>query len=126
MKEISSVVIHGQRIGSRIGFPTANMDIDKDVSVENGVYASITKVGDTEYHSLTNIGLRPTVCGKKRLIETHLLDFSGDLYDKVIIVSLLKKIREEKKFESLDALKTQLEKDASTIRAFFTQKSIER
>ncbi|MBQ0081529.1 MAG: riboflavin kinase [Alistipes sp.] len=124
MKVISSVVVHGAQIGRRIGFPTANMNIEEGVSIDNGVYASTTEVDNKEYISITNIGLRPTVCGKQRLIETHLLDFSGDLYGKTIKVSLCLKIRDERKFNSLDELKTQLEMDTQTVRMFFSKNSL--
>ena len=105
-------VIHGAQLGRKMGFPTANIDASELTHIDNGVYASRVKIGQAEYRAMSNIGMRPSVDGHTRLLETHLFDFEGDLYDKEIEVTLVQKIREERHFGSIDDLKEQLTKDA--------------
>lgn len=111
-------VIHGDKRGRTIGFPTANIRIHRPVSPLHGVYAvEIEGIG----MGVTNVGTRPTVDGTGFLIETHVLDFDGDLYGKRLSVRWLKHLRGEKKFESLDALKTQIALDIQNAREFFNR-----
>ena len=111
---IKSPVIHGRKIGRTINFPTANLIYPEEiVKIENGVYYVIVNTNSNSYKGVMNYGLRPTI-DKKELIpvpEVHLLDFSGNLYGHIIKVSLIAKIRDEKPFNSLEELKTQIEKD---------------
>jgi len=106
-------VIKGQQIGRSIGFPTANIHIPNDYKLipKDGVYAVETSVNGSIYKSMLNIGNRPTVDGNKKTVEAHLFDFQGDLYDKQLTIYLKAYLREEQKFENLDALKEQLLKD---------------
>ena len=110
-------VLHGKQLGRTIGFPTINQVIpDFMVHPKRGVYASFTLVGDKSYPSITNIGIKPTVKNDgTENMETHIIGYSGDLYDKVIRVELIKYLRSEQKFDSLDELKTQLETDKRDV-----------
>ena len=118
--ELNGIVIKGQQIGRSIGFPTANIHIPNDYKLipKDGVYAVEALVGGSIYKSMLNIGNRPTVDGTKKTVEANLFDFQGDLYDKQITVYFREFIRDEHKFESLEALKNQLildQKHARTI-----------
>jgi riboflavin kinase/FMN adenylyltransferase len=106
-------VVEGDKRGRTIGFPTANLEIDEPLKLipKDGVYATRCRVDNTWYPAMSNLGFRPTVDGKKRSIETHLLEFDGDLYGKTIDLAFCAAIREEMKFEGLDGLKKQLEAD---------------
>lgn len=117
---ISGVVVHGRQVGSRIlNMPTANVRPPEDMlPLKTGVYITTTQVDGRSYASVTNLGVRPTFA-PDYLIESFLLDFSGDLYGKTIEVAFLRYIRPERKFDSFDALKTQIEQDAQTARAYF-------
>lgn len=116
MIRIEGVVVHGNRLGRTISFPTANIALASDVDVENGVYYSEVELDGVLYRAMTNVGVRPTVGGEQRLVETHILDFEGSLYDRRITVVLHEKIRDERKFPSLAALKEQLAADADYVR----------
>ncbi|MBN9287752.1 MAG: bifunctional riboflavin kinase/FAD synthetase [Gammaproteobacteria bacterium] len=103
-------VIKGDQRGRTLGFPTANLAVKADNLIK-GVFASWVQVGEEVYQGVTNVGTRPTVDGKKRLIEVHLLDYAGDLYGKRIAVEFLHKLRDEKRFENIEALKQQIAQD---------------
>lgn len=114
-------VIKGQGRGKQIGFPTANMDYDKELIIPaNGVYVTQTTIRDMTYNSVTNIGINPTFnMGQVINIETHLLDFNRDIYGEEMRVSFLKKIRDEKKFSSVNDLIYQIDMDAKAAKDFF-------
>lgn len=111
--ELNGLVVKGQQIGRSIGFPTANVHIPNDYKLipKDGVYAVEASVNGSIYKSMLNIGNRPTVDGSKKSVEAHLFDFQGDLYDKQITIYLKAYLREEQKFENLEGLKAQLQKD---------------
>ena len=113
---IEGVVIGGNRLGRKLGFPTANIAIDDSLAVENGVYCSKVFVEGEEYVAMTNVGVRPSVDGTKRLLETHLFGFKGLLYGLTLRVELYDKIRDEKKFSSVNELREQIEKDSIEIK----------
>ena len=113
---VEGVVIGGNRLGRKLGFPTANIAIDDDLAVENGVYSSKVVVEGEEYVAMTNVGVRPSVDGTKRLLETHLFGFEGLLYGLTLRVELYDKIRDEKKFSSVNELREQIEKDFNKIK----------
>ena len=113
---VEGIVVGGNRLGRRLGFPTANIAIGDDLDIENGVYASKVFVEDEEYRAMTNIGVRPSVDGTKRLLETHLFGFRGLLYGLRLRVELYEKIRDEKKFASVEELRQQIEKDSNKIK----------
>tara|TARA_R110002051_G_scaffold47359_1_gene93812 strand:- start:343 stop:1266 length:924 start_codon:yes stop_codon:yes gene_type:complete len=108
--ELNGIVIKGQQIGRSIGFPTANIHIPNDYKLipKDGVYAVEALVNGSLYKAMLNIGNRPTVNGTQKTVEANLFDFQGDLYDKQITIYLKAFLREEKKFEGLEALKQQL------------------
>jgi riboflavin kinase/FMN adenylyltransferase len=110
---LSGPVVKGDEIGRKMGYPTANLQIEEDYKLkpQNGVYLVKSNLEGQNYFGMMNVGKRPTVLGKKNRIETYFFDFSGNLYGKNIRVDLLEKIRDEQKFDSLDALKNQLNRD---------------
>ncbi len=113
MTKLTGRVIQGNRLGRTIGFPTANIEIACHYSSTNGVYAARVRLQDgREYQAMANLGHRPTVtdCGALWL-EAHLFDFNEEIYGQTIEVDLLQKIRNERRFESIDALREQLIKD---------------
>ncbi|MBE6174605.1 MAG: FMN adenylyltransferase [Rikenellaceae bacterium] len=116
MVVVEGIVVGGNRLGRRLGFPTANIAIGDDLDIENGVYASRVVVEGEEYRAMTNIGVRPSVDGTKRLLETHLFGFRGLLYGLKLRVELYEKIRDEKKFASVEELRQQIEKDSNKIK----------
>lgn len=118
MVVVEGVVIGGQRLGRRLGFPTANIDMSAYPAVENGVYRSKVIVRGAEYVAMTNIGVRPSVDGRQRLLETHLFGFRGLLYGLTLRVELYEKIREERRFESIAELREQIARDAEAIKGW--------
>lgn len=115
---LSGIVVHGNKRGRTIGFPTANIspsDNDKLIPA-NGVYAVRVLLGERELQGMMNIGFRPTVDGTARTIEVNILDFDEDIYGEEITVQFLKRLRDEKKFDGLEALKAQLEADREMAR----------
>lgn len=107
------LVVHGDARGRTIDSPTINQFFTEDFIIpQYGVYASYSVIDGQKYPSVTNVGVRPTIEGlSKERSETNIVGFTGDLYDKNISVHLLKKIREEMKFNNLDELKNQIAKD---------------
>ncbi|MBE6194073.1 MAG: riboflavin kinase [Alistipes sp.] len=109
--EIVAVVVSGNQLGRKLGFPTANMDISDREDITNGVYRSQIEIEGVVYNAMSNVGIRPSVESKGRWLETHVFDFHGDLYGKRLAVKLLEKIRNERKFNSVVELRQQLEHD---------------
>lgn len=116
MVVVEGVVIGGNRLGRRLGFPTANIDMLQYPDIENGVYCSKVVVRGEEYVAMTNIGVRPSVDGTRRLLETHLFGFKGLLYGLTLRVELYEKIRDEKRFSSVEELRKQIEQDSNKIK----------
>ncbi|MGB0833809.1 MAG: bifunctional riboflavin kinase/FAD synthetase [Psychrobium sp.] len=116
---ISGRVRHGDKKGRTIGFPTANIALDRKVSPVQGVFAVEVTLDGKAYQGVANIGKRPTVNGHRIQLEIHLFEFSGDIYGKCLDTRVLTKIRDEKKFDSFDLLKQQIEKDVIAAKAFF-------
>lgn len=118
--QINGKVVHGQKLGTKLGFPTANIDIESDIKLipKNGVYATmVVRENNEEYYGLVSIGERPTVDKSGKIsIETYLLDFDGNLYDEYIKLKLLKRIRDEEKFDNLDQLINAMHKDEEIFR----------
>jgi len=109
---ISDLVIEGDKRGRKINFPTANISLNDLIRPAFGVYAvKVSGIGIKPCNGIANIGKRPTVNDRGELLEVNIFDFDGDLYGKEIQVSLLKFIREEKKFDSIESLKEQMIKD---------------
>lgn len=116
---ISGRVRHGDKKGRTIGFPTANIALDRKVSPVQGVFAVSVTLDEKEYQGVANIGKRPTVNGLRIQLEIHLFDFEGDIYGKCLDTRILEKIRDEKKFDSFDLLKQQIEKDVIATKTYF-------
>ena len=112
------VVVAGNRLGRTIGFPTANMQLYEPLKLvpSNGVYAVDVEVLGRCFRGMCNIGIRPTVGGTVRTIETHILDFDEDIYGLPLQLRFLARIRDERRFPSLDALRNQLVADAAICR----------
>ncbi|UOQ52755.1 bifunctional riboflavin kinase/FAD synthetase [Hymenobacter cellulosivorans] len=117
---LTGTVVRGKQLGRTIGFPTANMQVEEPLKLvpARGVYAVMaTTAAGTHHQAMLNIGVRPTVAGNlDQTVETHLLDFDGDLYDQPLTVQLVARLRDEQKFNGLDELKAQLAKDAEDAR----------
>jgi riboflavin kinase/FMN adenylyltransferase len=113
---LTGKVQQGKGLGKKLNFPTANIHIKEPYKLipRNGVYVVESIIGKKKVYGMMNIGFNPTVNGEKQSIEVHFFDFKGDLYNKKIQVRLLEWIREEQKFDSLEALTSQLKKDRET------------
>lgn len=117
--ELNGIVVKGQQIGRSIGFPTANIHIPNSYKLipRDGVYAVEARVDGLPFKAMLNIGNRPTVDGTSQTVEAHLFDFQGDLYNKQITIFFREFIREERKFDSLEELKTQLSIDQKVAKS---------
>lgn len=110
---ITGKVVRGQRIGHKIGYPTANLEIPNEYKLitANGVYACRVLLGERMLKGMGNIGVRPTIDHGDLTIEVNIFDFDEDIYDEKITIQFVDRMRDEKKFDGLDALKAQLAKD---------------
>ena len=118
---ISGKVVHGEKRGRKIGFPTANIHMRHNRPPLKGVFA----VKFQNHFGVANLGIRPSIKGEKKLqLEVHLLNFSSDLYGQHVSVIFLKKLRDEKKFKSLDELKEQIKLDVIKAKLFFDKKNL--
>jgi riboflavin kinase/FMN adenylyltransferase len=119
-------VIEGDKIGRTIGFPTANIELKETNKLVpmDGAYISRVFVDNQSYEGMLNIGVRPTVSGNKKNIEVNILNFDKDIYEKTIGIQFLSFLRPEKKFDNLNALKTQLTRDQKQVVAFFLKTNI--
>jgi riboflavin kinase/FMN adenylyltransferase len=119
---LSGTVFKGKQLGRTIGFPTANIKIKEDYKLIplNGVYIVKSVINQKTVFGMMNIGVNPTVSGEELSIEIHFLDFDADLYDQKITVSILKYVRAEHKFDSIDLLTKQLEKDKNTTTTYLS------
>ena len=121
---LSHTVEHGKHLGSAIGIPTVNLTVPPHVlTPAHGVYASQVQLGKAYYPGVTNVGVRPTVdqSSSRVTAETFILDFSGDLYGQSLRVDFYRRLRAERKFPSLDALKAQIQQDIASTRNYFRQ-----
>ena len=107
---LTGKVVQGRQLGRTIGFPTANIQVNDAHKLipADGVYAVRVQVREKSYKGMMNIGMRPTVDGKVRSIEVHIIDFAADIYDENLQISFIQKIRNEKKFDGIESLKSQL------------------
>ena len=115
-------VITSEKRGRVLGFPTANLDIKPQQALpENGIYATIAQVEGGHFPSATNVGIRPTFGTGEEMVETHLLNYKGNLYGKDMRVEFVQKLRDEERFSSSEELKTQIEKDIREVEAILTK-----
>jgi riboflavin kinase/FMN adenylyltransferase len=115
-------VITSDKRGRILGFPTANLDLKPQQALPgNGIYATIAQVDGKQFPSATNIGIRPTFGEGEKTVETHLLNYKGDLYGKDMKVEFVQKLRDEQRFPSSEELKAQIEKDVREVEAILAK-----
>jgi len=115
-------VVSGTGRGLKLGFPTANLEINPEQAIPaDGVYATWAYLDDKSYKSMTNIGTRPTFDSDEHTIEVHLLDYNGDLFGQKLRIGFIKRLRDEKQFDSTEALKKQILEDIRQGRAIFSR-----
>ncbi len=118
---MSGRVIHGDKKGRTIGFPTANIPVKRRICAVNGVFAVNVSMNDgSEYQGVANIGYRPTVAGTRTQLEVHIFNFSKEIYGNLLKITFCKKLRDEKKFDSFEELKKQIEQDSKSAQDFFS------
>lgn len=112
-------VVHGEKRGRQIGFPTANINVwEEQVIPANGVYAGWATLGNERFMAVTNVGVRPTFAGQGVTVEAHLLDFNRDIYGQQLSVSFETRLRPEKRFSGIDELIAQIKADSDAGRAY--------
>lgn len=122
---IDGTVTAGDRRGRAIGFPTANLCTENELLPPNGVYATTATIAGTVRPSVTNVGVRPTVDPSgPTTVETHIFDFNRDLYGAAIRIGFVQRLRDERAFESLDALRQQIASDCGRARVLFDRLSL--
>jgi riboflavin kinase / FMN adenylyltransferase len=114
---IRGEVVRGAGRGRTLGFPTANVKTDRPLGLPVGVYVCRLLVGARQHQAVVNVGYRPTFGETDLSVEAHVLDFAGDLYDQRVTLTFLRRLREERKFPSVDALKEQIALDVAAARA---------
>jgi len=123
-KTLTGIVVKGNQLGRKIGFPTANLIPGKDeiLLLKKGVYAVKVKVKQNFFDGMANIGIRPTLEQHDLTIEAHLFDFSDDIYGETLTIFFYDFIRDERKFSGLDELKAQLANDEMAIRKILSDR----
>lgn len=113
---ISGTITEGSKVGTSIGFPTANIEIDPIISLQNGVYAVVITLDGYNYNGMANIGTRPTVSDDgRRFLEANIFGYNGKTYGSKMAVRLIEFIRPEVKFDTLEELKKAIENDKETV-----------
>ncbi len=123
---IEGTVVHGRQLGRRLGFPTANLAVPDALEARDGVYLSEAEVDGQLYGAMSNLGRNPSVGGTERRLESYLLGFEGELYGRRLRIRLLRRLREERKFASVEELQRQIEADRREAEAFFAARKAER
>lgn len=118
---MSGRVIHGKKLGRQLGVPTANISIGRKRSALGGIFVATVSGLDRDYEAVASLGTRPTVDGTETLLEVHLDQFCGDIYNEMLTVTFHQKLRDEEKFESLEALRVQMVEDIRETRAWFDE-----
>ncbi len=119
---LRGVVVHGDHRGRQLGFPTANLNVpEKKLVPANGIYAVRVRLGDEWLNGAANIGVRPQFGGGPRLVEVYLLDFDREIYGQELEVHFVERLRDEKKFESVEALVAQMHRDVAKARAILQE-----
>ena len=122
---IDGTVVEGSHRGRELGFPTANLATGNELVPPHGVYATTVRLDGVIYPSITNVGVRPTFDEEPRtVIETHLLDVERDLYGRTLRLGFVQRLRDERRFESVDLLKAQVGADVQKARTLFEQMSL--
>jgi riboflavin kinase/FMN adenylyltransferase len=126
--QVMGTVVHGDGVGAELGFPTANIAPENELIPASGVYIGRALIGGDKRACLINVGFRPTVQRRKQdepVIEAHLLDFEGDVYDQTISLDFCVRLRGEKRFRSTELLKKQVAKDISLTRQYLAHRSLQ-
>jgi len=122
---IDGRVVPGAHRGKALGFPTANLETDNELLPPNGVYATMTTIDGIVHPSITNVGVRPTFGDTtKTMIEAYVLGYDGDLYGRSVRLGFVQRLRDERKFEDVDALRAQIEADRRRAERLFAQLSV--
>jgi riboflavin kinase/FMN adenylyltransferase len=121
---IDGTVVAGRGRGREIGFPTANMHTENELVPPHGVYATTLTIDGIVRAALTNIGVRPTFGESEVAIETHVLGYSGDLYQRRVRLSFVQRLRDERRFADVDALRAQIEADQRRAERLFSRISV--
>jgi riboflavin kinase/FMN adenylyltransferase len=123
--DIEGTVTHGDRRGHAIGFPTANLCSENELLPPDGVYATTATIEDVVHPSVTNIGMRPTVdTSGRRTVETHVFNLHRDLYGASIRLGFVQRLRDERRFDSVDLLREQIAEDCRRARVLFNRLSL--
>ncbi|MCB9457198.1 MAG: bifunctional riboflavin kinase/FAD synthetase [Anaerolineaceae bacterium] len=121
---VSGTVVHGEKRGRQIGFPTANLETwAEQVIPANGVYATWATVGSERFMAVTNIGVRPTFSGQDVTVEAHLLDFNRDIYGQELTLTFETRLRPEQRFNGIDELTTQIRRDVEAGRDYLSHQA---
>lgn len=113
---VSGLVVRGAGLGKKLGFPTANLRLEPGQAPQRGVYRVELQLDGETHAAVCNVGLRPTVDGETGLhVEVHIPGFFGDLYGQTLKVTFLSKLREERKFPDIEALKAQIRSDIESL-----------
>ena len=121
---VDGTIVEGRRRGRELGFPTANLETQNELVPPNGVYATIMTIDGVVHGSVTNIGLRPTFGEATPTIETHVLDYSGDLYGHTVRLAFVQRLRDERRFDDVDALRAQIDADKRRAERLFTRLAV--
>ncbi len=121
---VDGTIVEGRRRGREIGFPTANLVTGNELLPPHGVYATTMTVDGIVRAGLTNIGVRPTFGEGDLAVETHLLEYSGDLYGRRVRLAFVQRLRDERRFEDVDALRAQIEADRRRAERLFSRLSV--
>ena len=120
---LNGMVVRGDGRGKTLGFPTANLELKPEQALpSDGVYATIAHVGTELMPSVTSIGVRPTFGGGKRLVETYIIDYEGDLLGQRLTLDLVDKLRDEKRFDTVEELKSQMGRDVEQARKILSKR----
>jgi riboflavin kinase/FMN adenylyltransferase len=121
---VDGVVVEGKRRGRELGFPTANLETRNELVPPNGVYATIMTIDGVVHGGVTNIGMRPTFGETAPTVETHVLDYSGNLYGQTVRLAFVQRLRDERRFEDVDALRAQIDADKRRAERLFTRLAV--
>ncbi len=121
--KLKGKIVHGEQLGRKIGFPTANLSLQDDILLPlSGVYSGSVKVKGESHNAVINIGRKPTIANsEKDIVEAHILDFNEDIYGEELELFFFDRIRDEKKFDSMDELKKQIELDCLSAIQYYKQ-----
>jgi riboflavin kinase/FMN adenylyltransferase len=121
---LEGTVVQGRQRGRELGFPTANLSTENEIVPPAGVYATTLTIDGVVHAAITNVGVRPTFGETDLTVETHVLRYSGDLYGRPVRLSFVQRLRDERRFDDVDALRAQIEADRRTADRVFAQLSV--